>query len=109
MSRLTAINFIPNPNNFPQVNHIDHVKHNDKVDNLEWCENHENQRKRAEFKGGKTSKFVGVRFHSEPNNWQSRITIKGKTYSLGLYKTETKAFEAYDNAYDNYYKKNILP
>ena len=45
--RLVATAFIPNPHNYPQVNHIDHVVDNNNVDNLEWCTDEYNQAHKA--------------------------------------------------------------
>ena len=51
--RLVAQEYIPNPNNLPQVNHIDGNKLNNSVDNLEWCDNKYNNK--HSYLNGRTS------------------------------------------------------
>ena len=42
--RLKAIHFMPNPENKPQVNHLDGNRLNEDLDNMEWATGKENMR-----------------------------------------------------------------
>ena len=42
--RLVAMLFLPNPDNLPQVNHIDGNKTNNNSNNLEWCSQSHNMK-----------------------------------------------------------------
>lgn len=44
LHRLVAEHFVPNPNNLPNVNHIDNDRSNAAASNLEWCTHSDNMR-----------------------------------------------------------------
>ena len=56
--RLIALQFIPNHENLPQVDHINHDKTDYHVENLRWCNNSTNGRNRTSHKNDVTYTFV---------------------------------------------------
>jgi hypothetical protein len=49
--RLLAIQYIPNPDNLPEVDHIDRNRSNNDLSNLRWVTHHENMNNIEEGKG----------------------------------------------------------
>jgi hypothetical protein len=82
---------------------IDHISGNpldDRSINLQQITSRQNTVK-GKFCQGKTSKYVGVSFYKNTNNWVANIGINNKRISLGYFKTELEAHEAYQKALKN--------
>lgn len=75
--RLVAKAFIDNPNNLPEVNHIDGDKGNNDVSNLEWCTHAENLHHASKNK----------LFRYGENHQNSKLTQKQADEIRTLYKT----------------------
>jgi len=50
VARLVAIAFIPNPDNLPEVDHINRVRDDDRVENLRWVTHSENNYNKGPYK-----------------------------------------------------------
>lgn len=64
--RLVAETFIPNPDNKPEVNHINGDKTNNSIDNLEWVTSSEN--KRHALNTGLKKPVAGLRGKNNPSS-----------------------------------------
>jgi len=79
VSRLVAIHFLPNPNNYPQVNHKkEFEKQNNEVDNLEWCTAKYNNNY------GTVSKRIGLKLSKAVNQY----TLEGEFIKWWVSATE---------------------
>jgi len=83
--RYVAIKFIENPNNLPQVNHIDGNKKNNHVSNLEWCDGKHNQQHAV--RTGLRKKYFGA------DHWNSRevYQLSFDGFLVGVYPSIVEA------------------
>jgi hypothetical protein len=96
--RLVGLNFIPNENNYTQIDHIDRNKLNNNLSNLRWVTNSFNSRNRNKRVNQiTTSKYKGVNFYKAKNKWVVGIRINGKRTHLGYFENENEAGIAYNN------------
>ena len=87
--RLVAIHYIPNPDNKPEVDHINRDRHDYRLENLRWVtslENSENQGDRID----NTSGHKYISYHKNSDGWQFKKSINKKQYSK-LFRTKIEA------------------
>jgi hypothetical protein len=90
LHRLLALTFIPNPNNYDCVDHINGDKADNRIDNLHWVNVQQNQHNQREAKG--------YSFHKKTGKWLANIRCDCKLKNLGYFDTEAEAREAYCKA-----------
>lgn len=78
LHRLVAETYIPNPNNLPQVNHLNGDKLDNRVENLEWCSSQHNTLHRSRV----LKKQIGTQHHSSKLTEQQVREIR-ETYIKG--------------------------
>jgi hypothetical protein len=85
--RLLAEHFIPNPNHYPCINHINGNKLDNSLHNLEWCTYEYNSKEAVKLgliKSGKESYLYGIKGDNHPC---SKVN-KGNKYNLGKHLSE---------------------
>ena len=95
--RLIAQHFIPNPNNYEQVDHINQIKDDNRIENLRWISMSGNMRNRT-ITVNKYGLPRGV-FKSQYNTYNVKIKIDGKKYHLGSFENIEEASKCYEDKY----------
>ena len=85
--RLVAIHYIPNPENKPEVDHINRVRGDNRIENLRWATRKENQNNK-----GIVKKITNKRIQKRNNtgfNWITNMKTRN-TYVYGFQRKNCK-------------------
>lgn len=93
--RLVATAFVDNPENKPEVNHLDYVRHNNRSDNLEWVTDGENTQYSKEHLCYPRKRLSGIRFRN--GKYEVEVHLNHKAYYLGRFCSIMEAIEARDD------------
>lgn len=91
--RLVALAFIPNPNNYPEIDHINGIRDDNRIENLRWT-THQQNLMNVGIRTNNTTGIIGVCWSKRYNKWKAQLTYKYKHYNIGLYETIEEATEA---------------
>jgi len=78
------------------VNHKNHIKSDNRLCNLEWCTQSENNRFRRKWEGC-SSQYIGVSWNKNTNRWVSTCRIDNTQFHIGYFDNEKDAGKAYDD------------
>ena len=95
--RLIAINFIPNPDNLPFIDHRNRIKTDNRIENLRWvtkCENCQNVTKNKNNTSG--YKNICIKINNKYENWCIEINYNNNTYQKKFSKTKYTLEEVVD-------------
>jgi len=93
--RLIATYYIPNPNNYEEVDHIDRNRQNNSIDNLRWVDRSMNQQNKGLFK---TNKLGISNIYQTDYGYRFQKKVNGKKH--------TKRFKTLEDAIK--YKEEYL-
>jgi len=91
--RLVGKEFIANPNNKPFIDHINNVITDNRVENLRWATNQENQFN-SKLPLRNKSGIKGVRWIDKLKKWKASIVHNNINIYLGYFGTKEEASEA---------------
>ena len=94
--RLVATYYIPNTNNYREVDHIDGDKTNNCVDNLRWITRSENCNAFKKKYSNNTTGVTNISYHKKLDRWKYTKTKYKKTH--------IKTFKTFEEACE--YKRN---
>jgi hypothetical protein len=94
LHRLIAEQFIPNPNNYKNVDHINGIKTDNRIENLRWCSQADNTRfENHKLRKNNTSGYRGISFDKRGNKYQTEANINGKQLYIGRFDTLEMAIQ----------------
>ena len=91
--RLIALQWLPNPNNLPYIDHLNHVRNDNRLSNLMWVTHEENANNLGTTNHGRKINYVDLPEDVIPVDHYNQHRFMGYYFSL----TEDKFYKALTN------------